>query len=406
LAELIRGIDQRICAGVAVTLTGSGAGVGGTYSWDGGVIDGVSFTPGATTTYTLTGANADGCENTDNVLITVTPFPAVNAGTDLAICQGDMITLTATGAGMGGTYVWDGGVVNGVPFIPLMTATYTVIGSNATGCESTDMVNVTVNPLPNVAFIGDVLAGCAPLKTNFTNLVPGSTYAWNFGDGSTSTMENPTHTFTSPGLFDVTLTVTSGAGCSTTITYDDYINVTATPIANFSFNPGELDILNTTTYFNNTSSYASAYEWSFGDGTNSGLENPYHTYPENGNVTYEITLIASNEYECADTLVKFIEVKDVLIYYVPNTFTPDGDSFNDSFKPIFASGLDVYDFHLMIFNRWGEMVFESYNAAYGWNGFYGSDGLVQDGVYIWRMEFGETMSDKTHKVDGHVTVIK
>ena len=99
-------------------------------------------------------------------------------------------------------------------------------------------------------------------------------------------------------------------------------------------------------------------------------------------------------------------MKDVLLYFVPNTFTPDGDSFNEGFRPVFVSGLDVYDFHLMIFNSWGELVFESYNAAYGWQGAYGSDGLVQDGVYIWKMEFGETMSDKLHTVDGHVTVIK
>lgn len=400
------GIDQTICEGDLVTLAGSGIGAGGVYTWDGGVVDGVPFAPASTATFTVTGANADGCENTDDVTITVVPFPTVNAGSDLTICQGDMVTLTASGAGIGGTYLWDGGVVNGVSFAPITTTTYTVTGTNGAGCENTDEVTITVNPLPNVAFNADVFAGCAPLNVNFSNLVPGGTYAWTFGDGSTSTLENPSHTYTNSGLFDVSLTVTSGAGCSTTVTYSDYINVTPTPIANFSFNPGELDIMNSSVVFDNTSLYASEFDWTFGDGSGSNISEPSHTYPENGNVNYDITLIASNEFGCADTLVKPILVKDVLLYFVPNTFTPDGDSFNEGFRPVFVSGLDVYDFHLMIFNRWGELVFESYNAAYGWQGAYGSDGLVQDGVYIWRMEFGETMSDKLHTVDGHVTVIK
>jgi gliding motility-associated-like protein len=95
-----------------------------------------------------------------------------------------------------------------------------------------------------------------------------------------------------------------------------------------------------------------------------------------------------------------------LIYYLPNTFTPDGDSYNEFFVPGFYSGLDVYDFHFTIFNRWGEVIFESFNAAYGWDGTYGNQGIVKDGVYIWRLEFGETMSDKKHTYEGHVNVVR
>src|SRR5690606_6222786 len=115
---------------------------------------------------------------------------------------------------------------------------------------------------------------------------------------------------------------------------------------------------------------------------------------------------SSNVGACVDQISATIYVQDILIYYVPNTFTPDGNNINNTFKPICTSGYDYYDYHLTVFNRWGEIVFEAFNADYGWNGHYGDGGLVEDGVYIWQIEFGETMSDKRNKQRGHVTVLK
>ena len=88
-------------------------------------------------------------------------------------------------------------------------------------------------------------------------------------------------------------------------------------------------------------------------------------------------------------------------FYVPNAFTPDGDYANQTFQPVFTSGYDPYDYHLQIFNRWGEIVFESYNAARGWDGHYGDGGLVDDGVYVWVIEFKDALSDKRYKNTGH-----
>lgn len=96
----------------------------------------------------------------------------------------------------------------------------------------------------------------------------------------------------------------------------------------------------------------------------------------------------------------------MIIFYVPNVFTPDGDSFNESFQPVMTAGYDLGDYHLMIFNRWGETVYESRDASDGWDGSYGNRGLVDDGVYVWAIDFSETMSDKRHKIQGHVTVLK
>ena len=83
------------------------------------------------------------------------------------------------------------------------------------------------------------------------------------------------------------------------------------------------------------------------------------------------------------------------IFYVPNTFTPDGDGYNQVFKPIFSTGYDPYNFQMLIFNRWGEIVFETYDVNIGWDGSYGDKGLdVQDGTYIYKISFKNPVIDK------------
>jgi gliding motility-associated-like protein len=401
------GPDVAVCDGDPVTLTASGAGVGGVYAWDWGVTDGVAFVPLATGTYTVTGTDENGCVSTDAVLVTVNEIPAVSAGPDVEICLGDMVTLTGSGAGIGAGYLWTGGGIDGVPFSPGVTASYTVTGTDANGCFNTDDVMVTVHPLPLVSFTADELIGCAPLKVDFTALEPGAEFEWEFGDGGLGGGSSTSHTFLYTGVYDITLTITSSEGCVSSVTYNSYINVANTPVAQFSYSPYEIDITDTRVYFSNSTIYADTYSWSFGDASPTSDEvDPEHMYEPIGNRNYLVTLTATNENGCEDETEQVIYIKDVLLYHVPNAFTPDGDSFNESFKPQFVSGLDIYDYHLMIFNRWGEMVFESFNADWGWNGYYGSEGLVDDGVYIWKMEFGETMSDKKHYVEGHVSVLK
>jgi gliding motility-associated-like protein len=119
----------------------------------------------------------------------------------------------------------------------------------------------------------------------------------------------------------------------------------------------------------------------------------------------EICLIATSDMGCTDEICLPLTIYEELLFYVPNVFTPDGDDFNETFKPIFTSGFDPYDYHLMIFNRWGEVMFESYDASHGWNGIYTKE-LLQDGVYIWRVEFGSLINDKREKHKGHVTLLK
>ncbi|MDX1652570.1 MAG: gliding motility-associated C-terminal domain-containing protein, partial [Brumimicrobium sp.] len=101
-------------------------------------------------------------------------------------------------------------------------------------------------------------------------------------------------------------------------------------------------------------------------------------------------------------------IVEELIYYVPNTFTPDNDNFNEVFKPIFTSGFDPFDYKLLIFNRWGEIIFESNNAEVGWDGTYGADSeqIVKDGTYVWKIIFKTKINDERKEIVGHVNVLR
>ena len=120
---------------------------------------------------------------------------------------------------------------------------------------------------------------------------------------------------------------------------------------------------------------------------------------------YYVTLYAYSEIGCMDSTSIGIQVNEELIYYVPNSFTPDDDQHNQTFRPVFSSGFDPYDFNMLIFNRWGEIVFETNNDEIGWDGTYG--GMpVQDGTYTWRIEFKTLSSDERIVIHGHVNVLR
>ncbi len=163
------GTDAAFCQGTSVTLSGSGA---QTYSWDNSVVDGVSFTPSATQTYTVIGTDVNGCENTDQITLTMNTLPVVDAGSDATICQGTSVTLSGSGAD---TYSWDNSVVDGVSFTPSATLTYQVTGTDANGCENTDQVTITVQDCAGVEEIDGLSftvypnPASADLNVNVTN---------------------------------------------------------------------------------------------------------------------------------------------------------------------------------------------------------------------------------------------
>lgn len=402
------GLDQIICIGTSVTLSGSGT---ATYSWNNGITNNVAFNPSVgTVTYTVTGTSVEGCVTTDDVVVTVNPLPVVFAGNDVVVCDGSTVTLTGSGAS---TYTWNNGVSNGTPFTPSVgTTTYTVTGTSAAGCLNTDQVDVIVNPLPVVSFSPDVTSGCAPLTVNLTNTTPNSADClWTISNGTVLTgCGTVPVTFTQGGCYDVTLTTTSNNGCVGTLTSTNLICVEALPIASFSPSSNTVTTINTEVIFTNETIGATSYYWSFGDGTQPSTDiNPTHVYPDTESGNYLVTLIAYTPLGCTDTTLAYINVVEELIFYVPNTFTPDVDNFNPVFQPVFTSGFDPYDFTLLIYNRWGEIIFESHDASVGWNGTYGSNGeiqMCQDGTYTWKIEFKTKLNDERKMIVGHVNLLR
>jgi len=301
---------------------------------------------------------------------------------------------------------------DGITFVPsglfdfLTAGTYPITVIDNNGCEIDTIVSlIELNPLPTVAFIADKLIGCVPLMVEFTSTADaGISCEWNFGDGSEAyTCGASSHTFTSAGEFDISLLITDVNGCSNSVTYFNYIETLPIPNADFEYSPSTITILNTHVQFYNYSENAETYTWEFGALGTSNLENPSLIFPQVVE-NYAIKLTATNALGCSDSSVKIISVTEAFSVFIPNAFTPDGDQHNGEFKPFF-NGIDIYDYQLTIYNRWGEIIFQSYNVAYGWNGFYG-DQLAEDGVYIYHIITKESKSDKKLEYHGHVTLLR
>jgi gliding motility-associated-like protein len=223
-------------------------------------------------------------------------------------------------------------------------------------------------------------------------------YSWNNGvmDG---VMFYPTQTD------EYVVTGTDSNGCIGTDTV--IVSLFDAPVADFKILQLSLTTLDPTTGFQNLSTGAVSYEWDFGDGSGISTEfEPTHTFPENNAGEYEIILTAYSAEGCPARAVKYIHVFQDYSIYVPNTFTPDGNGANEIFKPVMY-GFDPDDFELLIFNRWGDLIFESHNMQVGWDGtFAGQDFQVQDGVYTWKITAGIEDTNDTKIFVGHVTLLQ
>lgn len=277
--------------------------------------------------------------------------------------------------------------VNDVVF--LQPGDYTVTFSGSfDNCLETATEEIHIYAEPTIAFdLVDELQ-CAPYTANFINASTSETqlyYAWDFGDGSPiSSIETPSYTYEDTGVFVVTLVVWTDEGCIDTLTLsrDDLIDVYPKPTAQFIVTPELVDICNSEVTFFDQSIGATNYSYWVDEGSTIIHESNFDfSYSTSGQ--HNPYLIVSNEEGCSDTARTQLFVEPFSVY-IPNTFTPDGDEFNNEFVP--KMWLTPSEWHLKIFNRWGEMVFESYDFEGGWNGMY--DGkLVQSGTYGYVVEY-------------------
>ena len=278
------------------------------------------------------------------------------------------------------------------------------------GCEAdTTTIDVKITAVPQINFISDVTEGCQPLNVNFTNTstVQGvTTFTWNLGDGTSSTnAADVSNQYEDATCYDVTLTATSDGLCTSSQMLTDMICVHAVPEAAFVYSPQQVYSDGPTVNFTNESINNDFNAWTFGDGGSSSAVAPEHTYPIGEVGSYEVMLIVTTNFGCVDTAVKSVLVKDQLIYYVPNTFTPDADENNPIFIPVITAGMDENDYQLEIYNRWGELVFLTNDIHEGWDGTFGGR-IADTGTYIWKLRFGLIETDGVETALGHVNLLR
>jgi gliding motility-associated-like protein len=202
------GDDVTLCLGESIALNGSN---GINYSWSGGVEDGVDFAPSETSVYTLTGFSADGCETQDEVLVEVLPLPVIDPGLPVSVCEGELVVLSASGLGIGGTYNWDNGASDLVPFNLNNTTTYTVTGIDENGCQGSASVTLTAVPNPIALFQANPISGAIPLNVDFINQSSDAfQYSWDFGNEDELNYVEPANPeistiYESAGVFNVQL---------------------------------------------------------------------------------------------------------------------------------------------------------------------------------------------------------
>ncbi len=266
-------------------------------------------------------------------------------------------------------------------------------------CNSPDSAIKQFRLSPTVKADFIVNDGCAPYTTTFKNQsLAGDTFEWTFGDGGTSTASDPTYTYNLPGTYTVILIVNDPSTCNKTDTIKKVVKVNPTPVADFSFSPLPAQI-NTPTQFANLSIDASIYKWKFGDGDSSSLTNPLYQF--NSSNTFNVCLTASNVFGCADTICKPVISLIQPLLDIANALTPNGDGKNDM---VFVRGFGIKTINWRIFNRWGQIIFETNQRNVGWDGKY--KGVLQPmDSYAYTL-LVELSDGQKIKKSGDITLIR
>ena len=407
------------CAGQstgAIYITQNGGTPGYNYNWSPNISTADSATSLTAGNYSVTVTDANSCMSSVSITITEPPQLIINASANPAgVCAGESVQLNAITGGGTPAYnvVWNPGNLTGNnPVIfPQTSTTYTSTVTDQNGCTANTLVNVVVYPSPSAVFTADSTAGCAPVCVNFSDVstiaAPASVLSWNwdFGDGNNSSVQNPSHCFSTTGSYPVQLTVTSSDGCNSTVLLPALINVFPTPVAAFTSSPSSISILDPQVFFTDSSLNATSWNWNFGDFLNSSsfLQNPSFIYSEP--VCYQVTLTVSNSTGCSNATTHEICIDPEVSLFVPNAFTPNGDGNNDIFTPK-GEGLTNDNYALLIFDRWGNLIFESHALENGWDGkARGHSEISQVDTYVWKLSVID-LKNQHHYLEGHVNLLK
>ena len=373
----------------------------------------ISGSAAGTFAYAVTATDENGYTCDAITEVVVNPLPSISAGDDEQICFGDAITLTAAG---GVSYNWYDGVQwfnnisSEITFNINNDQNFIVEGEDTNGCLNTDSLLVIVNASQAPTLNTEASIICLGASVQLSNLNTNAEATdWYFSNGTESNgTNNPSpFFFNEVGCYDLTLTMVDNNGCDTATSFDDVVCV-ENPLAAFYTNPSFIGPGNSEIYFFNTSVGAVSYLWEFGDGEFSSQFEDVHTYDITQQTGFQASLTAYSPAGCADSVSIPIAYQEELIYYIPNSFTPDADEHNQIFKPIFTSGFDPFNYEITIYNRWGEMIWKSFDHNQGWDGtFSSSQGIpVQEGQYSWVIKFKPKDTDGKTVIHGIVNVLK
>jgi gliding motility-associated-like protein len=406
--------NTTICLGqnTVISASASGGTGGYTYTWP-GLGSGASQTvsPTVPSAYSVSATDANGCvSNSASVNINVTSLTAANLSVSgsTAICYGNFATIAASVSGNTGTVSvsWSHGLGSTYgPFVvyPVTTTTYSITVTDACGTSVMGTVPVTVHPLPVIDIAPQSATACGVVEltmTDHSTTNAGSLFHWYFGDGTQAYGPDPVHSYYTSGIYTVTLSVTSAFGCTNTATTTNTVVVNAPSKAEFTAEGKDGSILSPVFKFHNGSTNSASYYWTLGDGHSSNLFEPEHNYGHEGQ--YLVTLYTESSGGCKDSMSRLVEVRPVFTLYIPNAFTPNGDGTNDYFAP---KGAEISKFKMMIFDRWGEMIFQTSDIGEGWDGkANGGDRIAENAVYVYKIQVRD-FADNAHNYMGHVTLL-
>jgi len=269
--------------------------------------------------------------------------------------------------------------------------------------------NEKMLPTPIVEFSANKTDGCMPLLVQFKmeKKDVAVSYLWNFGDGNYSTEANPSHLYFYAGRYNVLLTSTSLINQNLmAISESQIINVYKLPEIKFNWDNSQNDLGHSEFKFVDQSTDAIEWYWDFGDNNYSIAQNPSHTYTENG--SYNVKLVGRNRNGCLDTVASQVRILGDHLsnkFFAPNAFTPNGDGSNDDFKLVII-GAQSLDFEMSIYDRNGNLIFETNDVNIPWDGRMKEDGrIAPTGTYIW-LAVLKNKEGKQEKQIGQVTLIQ
>ena len=225
-------------------------------------------------------------------------------------------------------------------------------------------------------------------------------YAWSFGDGGTSADKDPVHIYNQPGTYTSSLVVTTSNGCQDTATLTSTIQLLAIPTAKFTVNPSDTSIFHPIIAFTDESAGGTSCKVEWGEGTVTDCTISQFTYTEPGK--YLVKEIVWNAAGCTDTAQSTVIIRPEFRFHIPNAFTPNRDGLNDVFKPVLFG---VHDYTFIVFNRWGQQLFETSDPAEGWDGYY--NGTICPGnCYVYKIILRDDVVDSLKVYTGIFTLVR